>query len=292
MPDMLPCPPPDPRPRAPRFKLPPNSWDTHGHIFGPERKYAYSPRRGYTPPDATLAAYETLHRTLGVARGVLTQPSVYGVDNTAMLDAMARSDGRLMGVASVDKEVSEEELTSLHDAGVRGIRINLADKGGNPFASFSDVQAMGERIESMGWHMEFLIHVHEFPELRKTFSSLPVHSVFGHMGYVPASEGLKPLQEFMDLLKEGRTWVKLTGAYRITSLPQTPYTDVDPIARALIETAPERIIWGTDWPHPVCKIPMPNDGDLLDQLFDWAPDESVREKILVENPLKLLGLDR
>ena len=96
----------------------------------------------------------------------------------------------------------------------------------------------------------------------------------------------------MDLLKEGRTWVKLTGAYRITSLPQTPYTDVDPIARALIETAPARVIWGTDWPHPVCKIPMPNDGDLLDQLFDWAPDESVREKILVDNPLKLLGLDR
>ena len=292
MPDMLPCPPPDPHPRAPRFKLPPGAWDTHGHIFGPESKYAYSPRRGYTPPDALLDAYETLHRTLGVARGVLTQPSVYGVDNTAMLDAMARSGGRLMGVASVDKEVTEAELTRLHDAGVRGLRINLADKGGNPFASFADVQAMGERIEDMGWHMEFLIHVHEFPDLRKTFSDLPVHSVFGHMGYVPAPEGLDPLREFMDLLKEGRTWVKLTGAYRITGLERTPYTDVDPIAQALIEAAPERIIWGTDWPHPACRIPMPNDGDLLDQLFDWAPDESVRERILVENPLKLLGIER
>ena len=292
MPDMLPCPPPDPRPRAPRFKLPPGAWDTHGHIFGPESKYAYSPRRGYTPPDASLDAYETLHRTLGVARGVLTQPSVYGVDNTAMLDAMARSGGRLMGVASVDKEVSEAELTRLHDAGVRGLRINLADKGGNPFDSFADVQAMGERIVDMGWHMEFLIHVHEFPELRKTFSSLPVHSVFGHMGYVPAGEGLGPLEEFINLLKEGRTWVKLTGAYRITGLKQTPYSDVDPVARALIEAAPERIIWGTDWPHPACKIPMPNDGDLLDQLLDWAPDESVREKIFVENPLKLLGFER
>ncbi len=292
MPDMLPCPPPDPQPRAPRFKLPPGAWDTHGHIFGPESKYTYSPKRGYTPPDALLDAYETLHRTLGVERGVLTQPSVYGVDNTAMLDAMARSGGRLMGVASVDKEVSEAELARLHDAGVRGLRINLADKGGNPFDSFADVQAMGERIQDMGWHMEFLIHVHEYPELRKTFSSLPVHSVFGHMGYVPAGEGLAPLQEFMDLLREGRTWVKLTGAYRITGLKQTPYSDVDPVASALIETAPERVIWGTDWPHPVCKIPMPNDGDLLDQLFDWAPDENIREKILVENPLKLLGLDR
>ena len=155
------------RPRAPRFELPPGAWDTHGHIFGPESKYAYSPRRGYTPPDASLDAYETLHRTLGVARGVLTQPSVYGVDNTAMFDAMARSGGRLMGVASVDKEVSEAELTRLHDAGVRGLRINLADKGGNPFDSFADVQAMGERIVDMGWHMEFLIHVHEFPDLRK-----------------------------------------------------------------------------------------------------------------------------
>ena len=292
MPDMLPCPPPDPRPRAPRFDFPPGAWDTHGHIFGPESKYAYSPKRGYTPPDAPLDAYETLHRTLGVARGVLTQPSVYGVDNTAMLDAMARSGGRLMGVASVDKEVSEAELTRLHEAGVRGLRINLADKGGNPFDSFADVQAMGDRIVDMGWHMEFLIHVHEFPDLRKIFSSLPVHSVFGHMGYVPACEGLGPLQEFMDLLKEGRTWVKLTGAYRITSLERTPYTDVDPIARALIEGAPERVIWGTDWPHPVCRIPMPNDGDLLDQLLDWAPDESVREKILVNNPLNLLGIPR
>ncbi len=292
MPEMLPCPPPDPRPRAPRFELPAGAWDTHGHIFGPESKYAYSPRRGYTPPDALLDAYETLHRTLGVARGVLTQPSVYGVDNTAMLDAMARSGGRLMGVASVDKEVSEAELTRLHEAGVRGLRINLADKGGNPFDSFADVQAMGERIEDMGWHMEFLIHVHEFPDLRKTFSALPAHSVFGHMGYVPAAEGLGPLQEFMDLLKEGRTWVKLTGAYRITGLKQTPYSDVDPVARALIEAAPERIIWGTDWPHPACKIPMPNDGDLLDQLLDWAPDESVRERILVDNPLKLLGIER
>lgn len=292
MPDMLPCPPPDPHPRAPRFKLPPGAWDTHGHVFGPESKYAYSPRRGYTPPDALLDAYETLHRTLGVSRGVLTQPSVYGVDNTAMLDAMARSCGRLMGVASVDKEASEAELTRLHDAGVRGLRINLADRGGNPFDSFADVQTMGERIEDMGWHMEFLIHVHEFPDLRKTFSSLPVHSVFGHMGYVPAPEGLDPLREFMDLLKEARTWVKLTGAYRITGLERTPYTDVNPIAQALIEAAPERIIWGTDWPHPACKIPMPNDGDLLDQLLDWAPDESVRERILVENPLKLLGIER
>lgn len=292
MTDMLPCPPPAPQPRAPRFKLPPGAWDTHGHIFGPESKYAYSPKRGYTPPDTLLDAYETLHRTLGVARGVLTQPSVYGVDNTAMLDAMARSGGRLMGVASVSKEVSEAELTRLHEAGVRGLRINLADKGGNPFASFADVQAMGERIEDMGWHMEFLIHVHEFPDLRKTFSSLPVHSVFGHMGYVPAPEGLGPLQEFMDLLKEGRTWVKLTGAYRITGLERTPYSDVDPIAQALIEAAPERVIWGTDWPHPACKLPMPNDGDLLDQLLDWAPDESVRERILVDNPLDLLGLER
>lgn len=292
MPDMLPCPPPDPRPRAPRFKLPQGAWDTHGHIFGPESKYAYSPRRGYTPPDAPLDAYETIHRTLGVARGVLTQPSVYGVDNTAMLDAMARSSGRLMGVASVDREVSEAELTRLHESGVRGLRINLADKGGNPFDSFSDVQAMGERIEDMGWHMEFLIHVHEFPDLRRTFSALPVYSVFGHMGYVPAGEGLGPLQEFFELLREGRTWVKLTGAYRITSLERTPYTDVDPIARALIEAAPERVIWGTDWPHPACRIPMPNDGDLLDQLLDWAPDESVRERILVENPLKLLGIER
>lgn len=292
MPDMLDCPAVDPAPRAPRFRLPPDAWDAHAHVFGPESRYPYSPRRGYTPPDAPLEAYESLHRKLGVARGVLTQPSVYGVDNAAMLDALARSRGRLMGVAAVGADVSDKALSNLHDAGVRGIRVNLADKGGNPFDSFSEVRTMGERLKSMAWHMEFLIHAHEFPDLRKTFSSLPVPCVFGHMGYVPATRGLKPLQEFFDLLKEGRAWVKLTGAYRITNLGRTPYADVDPIARALIDAAPDRVVWGTDWPHPVCRIPMPNDGDLLDQLLDWAPEESVRRKILVDNPLELFGLGK
>lgn len=290
MSDMLHCPPADPHPRAPRFRPPAGAWDAHAHVFGPESAYPYSPKRGYTPPDAPLAAYDRLHRTLGVERGVLTQPSVYGVDNAAMLDAIARSEGRLMGVAAVDGEVSDEALADLHEAGVRGIRVNLADKGGNPFGAFSEVRAMGERLRNTGWHMEFLVHAHAFPDFRKTFSAMPVDCVFGHMGYVPAAEGLAPLQALLDLLREGRTWVKLTGAYRITSLRRTPYADVNPVARALIEAAPERVVWGTDWPHPICRIPMPNDGDLLDQLLDWAPEESVRHRILVDNPLTLLGL--
>ncbi len=291
MPDIFDCPPADARPRAPRFRLPAGAWDTHAHVFGPESKYPYSPARGYTPPDATLEEYDALHRILGVARGVLTQPSVYGTDNSAMLDAMARAEGRLRGVAAVDAQATEQTLASLHEAGVRGLRVNLADAGGNPFGSFAQVRAMAERVKDMGWHVEFLIHVHEFADLYETFADFPVDCVFGHMGYVPTRAGTGALGEFLDLLKSGRAWVKLTGAYRITGLTQTPYTDVDATARAIVEAAPARVVWGTDWPHPRCPVPVPNDGDLADQLLDWAPDEDVRRAILVDNPRALYGAD-
>ncbi len=283
------CAAPDPAPRPPGFALPADACDTHAHVFGPAERYPYQANRGYTPPDALDSAYDALHRTLGVARGVLTQPSVYGVDNRRMLDAVARQPKRLRAVAAVDAAVTDAELARLDKAGVRGIRVNLVDKGGMPFESFTDVVRMAERIARLGWHLELLVHAHDYPDFARTMRALPVDIVVGHLGYMPTACGLDHtgFREFLALVAEGRCWVKLTAPYRITAERTVPYADVAPFARRLIETRPDRMLWGSDWPHVACKLPMPNDGDMLSLLADWAPDATVRKRILFDNPARL-----
>ena len=285
------CPGPDLDTRKPKLKIPPGSCDTHAHIFGVEDKYPFSPRRGYTPPPCSIEDYFRLHEILGVDRGVLIQASAYGTDNTMIMDALAETDGRLRAVVAVDGRVSDKDLEWMNEAGVRGIRINLADPGGNPFLNFGEIEKIGERIKGFGWHIEFLLHANDIPDLRKTFSALPVDSVFGHLGYVPTSKGIDDLgfQEILALVRDGRAWVKLTAPNRITGLERPPYSDVDPFARALIDANQDRILWGSDWPHVFFYKFTPNDADLLDQLAIWAPDEATRNKILVDNPAELYG---
>lgn len=284
-----PCPPADPSPRKPRIALPADACDTHAHIFGPAGKYAWSPARGYTPPDALPEAYEHLHRTLGVARAVITQPSVYGTDNAATLDYVSADLRNRRAVVSVDADVADAALQVMHDRGARGIRVNIADPGGNPFKSFAELQHLAERLKAMGWHIELLLHVHEadLNELRR----LPVDISVGHFGYMPASLGVDhpKYRAFLDMVSEGRCWVKLSGPYRITSRQHLPYDDTVPFAKALVECRPDRLLWGTDWPHPICPVPMPNDGTMADMLLDWVPDEAVRRRILVDNPATLYG---
>lgn len=285
------CPPPDPAPRPPRFAMPAGAVDTHAHLFGPADAYPYALPRGYTPPDASLAEYDHLHRVLGVARGVLTQPSVYGTDNRRILDALRTHGERLRAVVTVDGSVSDRELQSMHALGARGVRLNLVDKGGMPFASLAEVERFAPRLRDLGWHLEFLLRAHEFPELRRTLAALPVATVIAHFGYIPAALGVEhpAFREFLALVRDGGCWVKLSGSYRVTALRATPYDDVLPFARALVAARPERMLWGTDWPHPISPVPMPNDGDLLDQLADWVPDEATRKRILCDNPATLYG---
>ena len=287
------CPPPDKNTRKPKLKTPPGACDTHAHIFGPVDKYPLSPKRGYNPPECTMEDYFRLHEILGIERGVLVQASAYGTDISSILDALAAAGDRLRGVAAVDKNVTDAELARMNEGGFRGIRINLADPGGNPFDSFADIEKMGHRIKEFGWHMEFLLHVDDFPNLRKTFNSLPVDSVFGHLGYMPTSEGIdnSGFKEFLSLVRDGRAWVKLTAPNRISGLGAAPYEDVNPYGRALVEAAPNRMLWGSDWPHVFIKKSMPNDGDLIDQMLEWAPDEDVRKKIFVDNPAYLYGFN-
>ena len=286
------CAGPDFNPRSSKRGLPRRACDTHAHIMGPKARYDFSPARIYTPPDCLLNDYLHMLDTLGVERAVLVQPSVYGTDNTAMLDAMKTANGRLRGVAVVEEDISESGLKALNDAGVRGVRVNIVDvKDRKPGTlPMPMLKKLAQRIAPLGWHMEFLMHADEFPDLDRQFADFPVDIVLGHLGYLTV--GKTPddpgFQALLRLMKAGKAWVKLTGPYRITAGP-LPYPDTAPFAKALLEANPERVIWGTDWPHVMLKGSMPNDGALADVLFDWIPDPTLRQQVLVRNPEKLYG---
>jgi predicted TIM-barrel fold metal-dependent hydrolase len=284
------CAAPDFNPRSSRLKLPPRSCDTHAHIMGPRARYRYAPARIYTPPDCLLPDYLHMLDTLGIERGVLVQPSVYGTNNTAMLDAMNAAGGRLRGVAVVADKISDTELKSLDAAGVRGVRVNIVDvkdrqPGTLPMESLTK---LARRVAPLGWHVELLMHVDEFADLDQQFSDFPVDIVVGHLGYLNIGRQSDDagFQALLRLLAAGKTWVKLTGPYRITTAA-LPYPDTVPLAKALLEANRERVLWGTDWPHVMLKGVMPNDGALADVLADWIPDARLREQVLVHNPAKL-----
>jgi predicted TIM-barrel fold metal-dependent hydrolase len=287
------CAPPDFNTRKPRLKLPPRSCDTHAHIMGPKARYAYSPARVYTPPDCLLPDYLKMLATLGVERAVLVQPSAYGTDNTVMLEAMKAAGNRFRGVAVVSENISDLDLKMLDTAGVRGMRVNIVDVKNRKAGTLplDSLKTLARRVAPLGWHMEFLMHADEFPDLDRAFADFPVDIVLGHLGYMKTDKGLHDagFQALLRLMKAGRAWVKLTGPSRITTSGGLPYADVVPYARALLETNPERVIWGTDWPHVIIKTLMPNDGDLADLLSEWIPDARLREQVLVRNPEKLYG---
>jgi predicted TIM-barrel fold metal-dependent hydrolase len=285
------CAAPDFFPRKPKLVLPAGACDCHAHILGPAAEFAYAPERIYTPPDCLLGDYQTMLNTLGLERAVLVQPSVYGTDNRVMLRALRVGGSALRGVAVVDARVSEAELNDMHQAGVRGVRVNVVDvKEGKGALPLAELRYLAQRVAPLGWHMEFLMHVNEHPDLDQAFADFPVQVVLGHLGYMPTSQGLQSpgFQALLRLLNEGRTWVKLTGPYRISS-NALPYSDVKAFAQALLQTAPDRVLWGSDWPHVMLKGTMPNDADLLDLLGSWIPDEEDLQKVLVSNPRRLYG---
>jgi predicted TIM-barrel fold metal-dependent hydrolase len=280
------CQGPDPAPREPRLKAPLGATDTHFHILGPATSYPYVDHREYTPPDALPKACRTLFDTLGIQRAVLVQPSVYGNDNRCMEDA-ARQLGRpTRMVVVLPLATDNQELHRLHDAGARGIRFILAHIGGLPLA---DLERCSDRVKEMGWHTQFLLRPADIVELEGRLANLSTEFVIDHIGLIRPSEGgvTQPaFQALLRLLRTGRCWVKLTGGYRISSLAP-PYPDVIPLVEKLVKERPDRIIWGSDWPHVMVKSKMPNTTDLFDLLLDWVPDEKVRRQILVDNPQTL-----
>lgn len=282
------CAPADPAPRAPGFDLPEGACDCHAHVFGSLAQYPMVPERLYTPPEAPLSAYEHLLTTLGFQRGVIVQPSVYGTDNRATMEAVATAPDRYRAVVVVDGSVSAREIAKFHTQGARGVRANLLFSGEKAVA---DVRRITDVIAEFGWHLQVLLDVSTFPDVYGFFSGLPVDTVFDHMGHFDVAKGVSEpgFQEMLRLLKEGKAWAKLSGAYRITNEVAAPYGDVNPIAHAILSANSDQVVYGTDWPHPHFPRAMPNDGPLLDQLTEWATDLELRKKVLADNPTKLYG---
>ena len=277
---------PDPNPVKPKYAPPPDACDAHCHVFGPGARFPYAPERRYTPPDAPKEQLTALHRHLGFSRAVLVQASCHGRDNSAMLDAMAASGGRWRGVAMVDDKITDRELEHLHAGGTRGVRFNFVRHlGGAP--DLAVIDRVVARIRPFGWHLQVHLDAEDLATYAGFLDRLPVPFIIDHMGRVVAAHGLKqqPFLELLALLKANeQAWVKVSGADRISSAGK-PFHDAIPFAQALIEAAPQRVLWGTDYPHPNAN-PMPNDGELVDLFAAFCP-EALRQTILVDNPTRL-----
>lgn len=269
----------------PSFAPPPGSCDCHAHVIGDPTKYPFTANRSFTPVEASARQYRSMLDMLGIDRMVVVQPSVYGSDNSCTLDAIATLGiDRCRGVAAIDAGTDVKTLRTMDDGGIRAARFITVAKGG---ASLEQFRAVGELVASVGWHVEMYTAPEVWRELTPTIKALPVEVVIDHMGKLPAhanGDG-QDFQTILRLLDTGRCWIKLCG-YR-NSVAGYPYEDVVPLARRLIAHAPERCVWGTDWPHTNVKNYMPDDGELLDLLHAWAPEDDVRRRILVDNPATL-----
>ena len=279
------CAPPRPTTRQPKVRAPALACDCHAHILGPDARYPYVADRSFTPPDALEDAYLRMLGTLGIERMVIVQASVYGTDNrrlTAAIEALGRARAR--GVAMVGEDVTPASLRDLDARGVRATRFITTARGG---PGLDGLQEVARKVAPFGWHIEMYVPPAIWPALLPVIDTLPVPVVFDHLAAMRA--GVDPgdpiLLDILRKLESGRHWVKLCG-YR-ASVAGYRYADVAPLAALFIRHAPERCVWGTDWPHTNVVGPMPDDGELFDLLAEWAPDAAVRERILVRNPAEL-----
>jgi predicted TIM-barrel fold metal-dependent hydrolase len=280
------CQGPDPHPRKPRIAVPPGATDTHFHLFADASRCPFVDDREYTPPVITPAQARHLFDTLGIARAVVIQPSVYGENNSVQLEGAAQVGIPMRAVIVAPWSTSDRELTKLHDQGARGLRYILAHPGGLPL---NDLERFAERIKDMGWHIQFLAKGPQILELAPRIERLACPVVIDHIGMIRPDDGIAQpsFQAVLRLLRQGH-WVKLSGAYRL-SQQQPPYRDLIPYILELVAARPDRIVWASDWPHAFLKGKMPNTTDLLDALGDWVPDEAARRRILVDNPAALYG---
>lgn len=279
------CVPANAKTNAPRQKAPPGSCDSHFHIFGPYDRFPMSHSRPYTPPPASIEHYLDMANTLGLDRRVVVQASVYGTDNRVTMDAVARfGRANARAVVVVDEGMLPGELQELADEGAVGLRLNVVSGNGTPI---EQVESLARRVASLGWHIQLYMKGPVLKELAPKLMHLPVPLVLDHMAGVDAADGPNSpeLEAALRLLDTGNVWVKISG-YR-SSRP--PYDNLTPVARRFVAAAPERCVWGTDWPHTQFKTQaeMTDTGMLLDWLFDWVPDAATREKILVTNPAEL-----
>ena len=288
---------------AVNFELPAGACDCHTHIHGDPAKFPFFDGRVYTPELASPEEMSALHKALHIERVVIVTPSVYGTDNSATLFGMMARGATARGIAVIDDKTPEAELDAMGKAGFRGIRINLATGGiADPNVGRPRFLAAVERVKNRNWHIQLYTGLPMISALKDSFAASPVPLVFDHFGGAVAALGVEQpgFADLLDLVKSGKAYVKISGAYRASKLGPD-YADAAPLARALIAANPERIIWGTDWPHPdsssvpgrkptdIAPLQQIDDGRLLNQLPVWAPDAAIRNKILVDNPARLYG---
>jgi 2-pyrone-4,6-dicarboxylate lactonase len=282
---------PDLNTRTPKFQVPAGSVDTHTHIFGPVATYPFSPTRPYTPPDAPLEMFRSLHETIGVERAVIVNATVHGFDNRVVTDAIAQSGGRYKGVANINNSMTDDQLAALGKAGISACRFAFLKRLGG-VGDMSVFRTLVDRVAAIGWHVDIYLEAGTIREFVPILKALPVTYVVDHMGTISAAKGLDD-PEFKALLdlqaSDDKCWIKITGLER-ASAAGPPFHDSVPFAQRLIENAPDRVIWGTDWPHPNVKI-MPNDGDLVDLIPLYAPDAAIQNKLLVTNPERLFKFE-
>jgi 2-pyrone-4,6-dicarboxylate lactonase len=282
------CLPPDANPVKPRIELPPGACDAHCHVFGPAAKFPYSADRSYTPPDAPVEHLRRLHAHLGISRAVIVHASCHGSEMDVTLDAIASSGGQYRGVAVVADSVTDRELARLHDGGIRGIRFNFVKHlGGVP--DLGVFYRLLSRIKPLGWHIVLHFDAGDLLEQQELLARIDVPFIIDHMGRVKAADGLdqRPFQSLLSLYRQNPlAWIKICGAERV-SVGKRPFRDAVPFAQALIDVDPDRLLWGTDWPHPNITKDMPNDGELVDLLGEICPDAALRARILVDNPTRM-----
>jgi 2-pyrone-4,6-dicarboxylate lactonase len=272
--------------RKPRFKLPPGACDAHCHVFGPGTRFPYAPNRRYTPEDAPKEALAALHAHLGLSRTVIVQASCHGTDNAAMLDAIASAPGKTRGVAIVDDTFDDKALAALHEGGVRGARFNFVRHlGGAPdMAVFNRVIP---RIKALGWHVVLHLDAPDIAELTPMIRALPLTFVIDHMGRVDAKQGpdQPAMQALLELAKLDGCWIKVSGAERISA---PPFSAAVPVAARIMAAIPDKVLWGTDFPHPNLKIAV-DEADLVDLVPAFAETEAAQRRLLVDNPARLYG---
>jgi len=285
-----------PDPSIPRFRLPPGAVDAHCHVFGPGARFPYAPERKYTPCDASRDQLFALRDRLGVSRNVIVQATCHGSDNRALTDALRHSAGKARGVAAVKRGVTDAELAALHEAGVRGARFNFVRRLVD-FTPKDELMEIAQRIAPLGWHVVIYFEAVDLPQLRDFFTALPTTVVVDHMGRPDVRQPVDgpEFELFVKLLREhANIWSKVSCPERLSVAgpsalngERNAYRDVVPFARRIVETFPDRVLWGTDWPHPNLKDHMPDDGLLVDFVPHIAVTPELQQKLLVDNPMRL-----